>query len=114
MKTLRNTTLPLLLLALSLSGNTTPARADEPTDQIRQTSDKLLALVDNAALKGPGKDKERKKQMRQVIDERFDWGAMSRSAYGKNWRGLTEAQRSEFTALFSDLIEETYMAKVES
>lgn len=114
MKTLCKKTLPLLLLAFSVSGNMTPARADEPTDQIRQTSDKLLALVENAALKGADKDKERKKQMRQVIDERFDWGAMSRSAYGKNWRGLTEAQRSEFTALFSDLIEETYMAKVES
>jgi len=52
--------------------------------------------------------------MRKAVDERFDWAALSRSALGKHWRDLSDAQREEFTGLFSDLVEKTYMSKVES
>ena len=88
--------------------------AGDPTEQIRQTTDKILAIVDAPAMKGPDKEAERQKQMRQVIDERFDWAAMSRSALGKHWRDLSDAQHAEFTGFFSELIEKTYMSKIES
>jgi phospholipid transport system substrate-binding protein len=90
------------------------AWAGEPTDQIRQTTDTILAIVKNPALKGPDQEAERQKQLRQSIDKRFDWTAMSRSAVGKYWRDLSAAQRTEFTGLFSDLIEKSYMARIES
>jgi len=101
----------LFLLAFSL-----PALllAGDPSDQIRQTTDKILAIVQDPALKGQDKEAERQGQMRKMIDQRFDWAAMSRSALGKNWRDLSETQRSEFTGLFSELIEKTYMSKIES
>jgi phospholipid transport system substrate-binding protein len=105
---------PLLTLLLTLSGTPSIVRAGDPTDQIRMTSDKLLSVVEDQALKDPAKDGERQRQLRKVVDERFDWAAMSRSAYGKGWRDLTQAQRTEFTGLFSELIEKTYMSKVES
>ena len=110
-KSCKQVILPLVLLALV---SPTLARAGEPTDQLKQTTDKILAIVQNPALKGPDKDAERQKQMKQAVDERFDWAAMARSAIGKNWKGLSEAQRTEFTSLFSDLVEKNYMSKVES
>ncbi len=88
--------------------------AGDPSDQIRQTTEKILAIVQDPAMKGPDKDVERQRQMRKMIDERFDWAAMARSAIGKHWRDLSEAQRTEFTGLFSELIEKTYMSKIES
>ena len=105
---------PLLPLLLLVFGTPALALAGEPSDQIRQTTDKILAIVEAPALKGPDKDAERQKQMRAAIDERFDWAAMARSALGKNWRDLSEAQRTEFTGLFSELIEKNYMTQVES
>jgi len=39
---------------------------------------------------------------------------MARSAVGKYWRDFSAAQRTEFTSLFSDLVEKTYMSEVES
>ena len=39
---------------------------------------------------------------------------MARSALGKHWAGFPEAQRKEFTGLFSQLVENNYMAQVES
>jgi len=104
----------LLVLLLLIFGVPAFAMAGAPTDQIRQTTEKILAIVDAPALKGPDKEAERQKQMRQVVDERFDWAAMARSALGKHWRELSEAQRAEFTGLFSELIEKNYMSKVES
>jgi phospholipid transport system substrate-binding protein len=100
--------------ALLLFGAPLLARAGEPTDQIKQTTDKILAIVQDTAMKGADKEAERQRQMRKMIDERFDWAAMARSALGKNWRELSEAQRAEYTGLFSELIEKTYMSKIES
>jgi len=103
--------LPLLLLLLGLPAL---ARSGDPTDQIRQTTDKILAIVGKPDLKRPDKEPERQRLMRKAVDERFDWAALSRSALGKHWRDLSDAQREEFTGLFSDLVEKTYMSKVES
>lgn len=101
----------LFLLALCGAGL---ALAGEPSDQIRLTTDKLLAIVQIPELQGPEKEIERRKMMREAVNDRFDWAAMARSALGKNWRNLSEAQRAEFTSLFSDLIEKTYMSQVDS
>jgi phospholipid transport system substrate-binding protein len=107
----KQSTTTLLLL---IFGAPVFALAGEPTEQIRQTTEKILAIVQKADLKGPDKEAERQRQMRKMIDERFDWAAMARSALGKNWRDMSEAHRTEFTGLFSELIEKTYMSKVES
>ena len=105
---------PMLALLLLVFNVPALALAGEPTDQIRQTTEKILAIVQAPALKGTDKDEERQKQMKKAVDERFDWATMARSAIGKNWRDLSEAQRTEFTGLFSELIEKNYMSKVES
>jgi len=105
---------PISVFLLLLLGVPAFALAGDPTDQIKQTTEKVLAIVDTPALKGPDKEEMRQKQMRQVIDERFDWAAMARSALGKHWRELNEAQRTEFTGFFSELIEKNYMSQVES
>ena len=96
--------LPLALLTSCLS---TAALAGAPSDQIKQTSEKILAVVQNPALAGADKTKEREEQMRRTVDERFDWTAMARG-------DLSADQRAEFTRLFSELIEKTYMSKLES
>ncbi len=105
---------PLLRLLLLAFCAPALALAGGPSDQIRQTTDKILAIVQDPALKGAGKDTERQRQMRRMIDERFDWASMARSAIGKHWRELSEPQRAEFTGLFSELIEKNYMSKIES
>ena len=105
---------PLLSLLILVCGVPVLARAGDPTDQMRQTTEKILAIVQDPALKGPDKDAERQKQMKAAVDERFDWASMARSAIGKNWQELSAAQRTEFTGLFSELVEKNYMSRVES
>ena len=99
-----------LLFILSIA---IPVLAEEPTEAIKQTTDKILAIVTDPALKPASKSAEREKLIRQAVDERFDWEEMSRRALATHWAKRTPEERKEFIPLFSDLLERTYMKKVE-
>ena len=90
-----------------------PGWAGGPTDQIRETTDKILDVVKDPALKGPAKAAERRERIRALVNERFDWSEIARRALGRYWRGKTEDEKKEFTSLFARLVEETYMNRVE-
>lgn len=90
-----------------------PVLAAEPTEAIKQTTDKVLSIVTNPGLKPPSKAAERDKLIRQAIDERFDWEEMSRRSLATHWVKRTPEERKEFVRLYSDLLARTYLGKVE-
>jgi phospholipid transport system substrate-binding protein len=101
-----------MLLVPVLAG-LVPAQGGVPTDQIRQTTDAILAIAQDPELQGPGKAEDRQSRMKSAAAARFDWASMARSAVGKHWSELSGEQQAEFTGVFSELIENTYMSKVE-
>ena len=100
---------PILLFI----GMTVPAVAGEPTEKIRQTTDKILSILGNPALRDPSRAKERRKLIRSAIDERFDWEEMVRRSLATHWAKRTPEEKKEFLRLFSDLLERAYMGKIE-
>jgi len=90
-----------------------PAWAGEPTEKIKQTTDKILKIVTDPSLKNPSKAQERKKSIRKAVDERFDWEEMARRALARHWDQRTDQEKKEFVGLFGDLLERTYLNKVE-
>jgi len=90
-----------------------PVLAADPMDEVKQTTDKILSIVTNPTLKAPPKTEEREKLIRQAVDERFDWEEMARRSLGIHWAARTAEEKKEFVRLFSDLVERTYMKKVE-
>lgn len=102
----------LCLLFFGLSK--TDVRAGEPTDKIRDTTDKIIAIVSNPDLKGSGKEPDRRKLIRKVVDERFDWEEMTRRSLGTHWNTRTPEEKKEFIALYGELLERTYLERVES
>ncbi|MGO8987494.1 MAG: phospholipid-binding protein MlaC [bacterium] len=90
-----------------------PVLAADPMDRVKQTTDKILSVVTNPALKAPSKTEEREKLIRQAVDERFDWEEMARRSLAVHWAKRTTEERKEFVRLFGDLVERTYMKKVE-
>ncbi len=101
-------TLFLLLVAVAV-----PALAADPMEEVKQTTDKILSVVTNPALKAPSKTEERERLIRHAVDERFDWEEMARRSLAIYWAKRTAEERKEFIRLFSDLVERTYMKKVE-
>lgn len=88
--------------------------AGEPTEDVRKTTDKLIAIFSDPALKAPDKARERAIQIRKAVDERFDWEEMSKRTLATHWKQRTEKEKEEFINLFGKLLERTYLDKVES
>ena len=101
------------LCLLFLLGSAVPGWSGEPTDKIKQTTDKIISIVKNPALKGPAKAEEKRKMIRQAVDERFDWEEMAQRALARHWSQRTPEEKKEFVRLFGDLLERTYLNKVE-
>lgn len=99
-----------LFLAIVISFQ---AFAGEPTEQIKQITDRIISILTDPALKEPARAEERRKLIRKEADERFDWEEMARRSLARHWAGRTDEEKREFTSLFSDLLERAYMDKVE-
>ncbi len=51
--------------------------------------------------------------MGQVVDERFDWEEMSRRSLAQRWAERTPEEKKEFIGLYRDLLQRTYLNKVD-
>ncbi|HBF43708.1 MAG TPA: organic solvent tolerance ABC transporter substrate-binding protein [Desulfobacteraceae bacterium] len=98
------------ILAIVIS---VPSLAQGPTKAIRDVTDKIIAIVSDPALKAPEKEPEKKSLIRKYVYESFDEKRMSRSALGRHWAKRTDEEKKEFSRLFKELLEDTYLDKVE-
>lgn len=104
----------VLCCGLVYGGSASPAWAGEPQDRVRETVEAVLLVLQDKALQGPEHAEKRREKMRQAVFQRFGFEEMARRALGPYWAKRTPAERREFTALFSDLLERSYINKIES
>ncbi len=90
-----------------------PAAAGAPSDQLKSQVDRVLKTLDDPELKKEGRAKERRTAVRKIANEIFDFGETARRSLGRHWQPRTPAERDEFVQLFSDLLERSYISKVE-
>jgi len=88
--------------------------AGEPADLIKQTVSDVIEILKNEELGKPEKMLERRDELRRVIAERFDFEEMVKRSLALHWKKRTPEERQEFIALFSDLLERSYVNKLES
>jgi phospholipid transport system substrate-binding protein len=91
----------------------TAAAADRPTDQVKSTADHIIAILNDPKLKGEANKSERRRLIRQELDQRFDWSAICRGCLGHHWTKLSREQRAEFMDLFERFLERTYLDRIE-
>jgi phospholipid transport system substrate-binding protein len=98
------------LLVLSTVQGGWAATAQE---QLKGAIDRVVSTLDSPAMKGEGKAADRRAAVRQIANEIFDFGEIARRSLGRYWQPLSEAQRAEFVGLFGDLLERSYISKIE-
>lgn len=108
MKKISSVLAVLILLVFASS-----ALAGEPQDRLKTGIDKVIAILSDPALKAPGKRLERQNKLRSVADSFFDWRELSRRALAENWKKYTPKQQDDFVASFSELLQKTYIRKIE-
>jgi phospholipid transport system substrate-binding protein len=90
-----------------------PAWAGPPTDTLREYTEAVQKVLDDPALKADDRRHERRAAVRKVAIEAFDVQETARRALGPHWQQRTPAEREEFVQLFADLLERTYIAKID-
>src|SRR5689334_20362918 len=111
--TVRDVLAALVAALLLVSLTTRDAGAGAPTDQLRGNVERVLKVVSDGALKAPDRTKDRRAQVRRIADDFFAFDETAKRALGRHWQARTPAEQKEFIALFSDLLERSYLTKIE-
>src|SRR5262245_22718599 len=98
-----------LAIALATLMFVAPAWAGPPTDQVRQYTDQVQKILDDPAMRSADK----RAAVRKVAGEVFDVNETARRALGRHWQGRSATERDEFVHLFADLLERTYISKID-
>ena len=105
-----NRLLKLLIMALALSFTSASLAASSPTDDVRTSVDAILVILQNGELEV----QQKRAEISKIINERFDFRAMSQRTLATNWKKTSDEEKKQFTALFSQLIESSYVGKIEA
>ncbi|MBI4591244.1 MAG: ABC transporter substrate-binding protein [Candidatus Rokubacteria bacterium] len=89
------------------------ALAGPPSDQLRGHIDRVLKVLDDSELKKDGKVRERRTAIREIANDIFDFGEISKRTLGRHWQARTPSEKEEFVQLLADLLERTYISKIE-
>ena len=108
MNTRTRTVIALVAAAMLSSLLGTPAWAG-PTDQLREYTDQVIKILDDPALARG----DRRAAVRKIAHEAFDVTETARRVLARHWQARTPAERDEFTQLFADLLERTYIARLD-
>lgn len=102
-----------LCMAVYAAGVTESGAASTPTESIKSTVDAVIDTLKDQNFANPGKKQARREKMRAQINERFDFEEMAQRSLARHWQPRTPAEKREFVEVFSDLIEASYISKIE-
>ena len=107
------TSIGLGILTFFLQGLVPPdAVAGVPSDQLRASVEQALKVLADPGAKRD-QPRERRATLRKIADDIFDWDETAKRSLGMHWQQRTPAEREEFVRLFADLLDRSYMSKIE-
>jgi len=83
---------------------------DKATDSVRMSVESIIGILKDAGLDQSAK----REKIRAAIAERFDFRAMSQRTLATNWRKASKEEQQQFVELFTKLIQNTYIGRVEA
>lgn len=104
----------LLTISLLLSFKSLVIAAGKPIEQVKETIESVLDILKDERLKKPNKTEERRSKLRNAVGARFDYEEMAKRSLALHWQKITPKERKEFTELFGELLEKSYINKIES
>jgi len=90
-----------------------PARAGQPSEQLRARVEAALQVLQDAELRRASRASERRAALWKIAGEIFDFPEMTRRSLGRHWQSRTPGERAELTAAFAGLLERTYIGRIE-
>jgi phospholipid transport system substrate-binding protein len=90
-----------------------PAQAGPPLEQLRGQIDRVLKVLDDPEMKRDSRAKDRRVAVRKIAEDIFDFQETAKRSLARHWQPRTPSERDEFVRLFADLLERSYISKIE-
>ena len=103
-----------LLFLLSYLLLPVTSTAGGPTEQVRATVDRVLAIVRNPNAKSKVQIDAQRAKLVKVISPRFDFSEMAKRSLGRHWAARTSEEHREFVTVFATLMGKSYADNIES
>lgn len=84
------------------------AAAKSPDETMRETIDRVLAVLNDSSLDFDG----RIQSIEKIAYERFDLYTMSRLVLSRNWKKFSEEQREQYIAEFKEYLANNYGSRI--
>ena len=98
-------------------GAVSGAQAGPVTDQLRDDLARVFRVIEETSVERAGANGidvgKRREAIRRVAAPVFDWREMTSRTLGQHWQARSEAERTEFVQIFSDLVNRTYITQLE-
>ncbi len=101
-----------IMVAVLLAAAEPGAMAASPTQTVQVAVQQVFAGQDGSVVKKISTS-ERRADIRKVAENLFDFEEMSRRSLGAAWDTVSPAEKQEFIHLFTSLVANSYMGKIE-
>lgn len=92
-----------------------PSYADTPMDVIQTAVEEIVGLLKDPQYDPPEKKEEQREKIWNVVHNIFDFQTIARGTIRRHdWESFSEEQKKEFTDLFTTLLGNTYLERLQS
>jgi phospholipid transport system substrate-binding protein len=85
-----------------------------PTEELKPTLNKIIEILADSNFSGKEHKEERREQIMALAIQGFDFPQMAKLVLGRFWHTIDQQQKEHFEQLFTKLLENTYIGKLES
>ncbi len=85
-----------------------------PTKQLRPVLGAILEALSDESLQGEAHKIVRREKIMQHVAKGFDFEEMSKRVLGRPWLDISQADKDQFIVLFTKLLENVYIGKLEA
>jgi phospholipid transport system substrate-binding protein len=104
----------LLILAMTVL-SAAPVSADNPMDVIKTAVEEIVDLLKDPQYDLPEKKDEQREKIWEVVHDTFDFQTIARGTLRRHdWDSFSQDQKKEFTELFTTLLGNTYLEKIQN
>lgn len=84
-----------------------------PREAVESSIVRVLSVIQDGEVNGKAVA-DRPAEVRRIARELFDYDEMTRRTLSRHWSQRTADEQAEFVALFSDLLERSYVSRIEA
>ncbi len=85
-----------------------------PAGTLHGAVDEIMTILKDARLKQAENCQDRKHLILTVVRHHFDFEEMSKLTLAAHWKNISDQEKEHFVSLFSQLIENSYINKIEA